>query len=470
MPRGRKSPLNLDGTSVCFVDPGADGRPTVCKVRARDDSPGGGVWQSKRFPVTSWNRDGEPVLPEAAETWARETRKTFIKGEATAGVVTFKNYADMVADKLKANQVTDQRVALVRAVGNALEAEGIRDMKSDAFPTRVETWLAGLKTGWCADPEAKNRHKSTRPLSPATRNKLLVICRQVTGLAVLRRKLAFDPLAEIERTDEGTFLKPVFSIGELRRMVSDEARDHNATERNALEVELTERVAAGVGRTDAIKALAAERGKHWCSIYNALSRPVEPDPWWLACVLLTYTGCRADESMHLRWEWIKWDERIITLKLADDYENKSDAERMIPLEPELYEILKPMMRPHGHILPPFIRAGSSGMRQIKKSADGEGAGDYTKALRLYLKRIGIDPGERTAHSLRHNYISLKLARADTNVERLRDDVGHADITTTTGYGKSAKLFRHQVDQWPDRTLWLRRPLPSAEQVGKAVVQ
>jgi integrase len=467
MPRGRKSPLNLDGTSVCYVDPGADGRLTVCKARAKDDA---GEWQSKRFPVTAWHRDGAPVLPEAAEIWARATRKTFIRGEATAGAVTFKGYADMVADNLSATGVTAQRVELVRSVGNALDAEGIRDMKADTFPTRVRTWLAGLKTGWFADPEAKNRRKTIKPLSAATRNKLLVICRQVTGLAVLRRKLAFDPLAEIKRSKEETYIKPLFTIDELRRMVSDEARDHNAAERRELEASISTRVQAGVGRTEAIKAISKDLGRHWCSIYNALARPVEPDPWWLACCLLTYTGARADEAMHLRWEWIRWDSRIITLKLADDFASKSDSERLIPLEPELAEILRPLAKPHGHILEPHVRAGSSGMRRVKTATDGEGAGDYSKALRLYLTRIGIDPGDRTAHSLRHCFISLKLARADTNVERLRKAVGHADFSTTMGYGRLSQMFEHEVDQWPDASLWLRRPLPTAEQAGKAVVR
>lgn len=466
MPRGRKSPLGIEGTGVSFRDPDATGRMTCAQVRAKDEH---GVWQVRRFAVTSWHRDGSPVLPEAGEAWARATRKTFVRGEATAGAASFKDYAEMVADNLATTGVTAQRVELVRAVGRALDAEGIRDMKAETFPTRVRTWLAGLKTGWCMPADAPNRRTTIKPLSPATRNKLLIICRQVTGLAVLRRKLAFDPLAEIKRAKEDTFIRPVFSIAELRRMVSNEARDHNASERRELEAAIAQHVQAGAGRTDAIKAVAAARGKHWCSIYNAMARPVEPDPWWLACCLMAYTGARADEAMHLRWEWIRWDERIITLKLAEDYDSKSDAERLIPLEPELADILRPMARPHGHILPPHIRAGSSGMRRFTSAADGTGARDYSKAMRLYLRRIGIDPGERTAHSLRHSFISVKLARADTNVERLRKAVGHADFSTTMGYGRLSQLYEHEVDQWPDASLWLRRSRPAAADHDRAVV-
>lgn len=457
MARGRKSPLGIEGTGVSYRDPDEKGRPTCAMVRAKDEA---GRWQVKRFAVTSWDRKtGAPVLPDAAEDWARSTRKDFVKGVAVAGAATFKDYADALVVNLRAAGVGEARLDLINNVADGLAAEGITDMKADGFPARVLSWITKLKAGWSQSEGDKNRRTTHPPLSAATRNKILVICRQVTGLAVKKRRLPYDPLDEIERFKERSTLKPLFSISELRQMVSDEARDHNLTERAALEAEIASRPEA---RTVAIKAIAKDRKVHWATIYNALRRPALPDPWWLACCLLVYTGCRADEATHLRWEWIRWDQRIITLKLADDYENKSDAERLIPLEPELYDILKPMMRPHGHILAPEIRAGGSGMKVGEKSAAGQGARDYTCALRLYLTRIGMDPKDRTAHSLRHCYITLKLARGDTNVERLRKVVGHADFSTTMGYGKLSQHYEHEVDQWPDGSLWLRRRVPAAQ--------
>jgi len=374
---------------------------------------------------------------------------------AVAGAALFKDYADALVVNLRAAGVGAARLALINNVAAGLASDGITDMKADSFPARVLAWITGLKAGWSQAEDAKNKRTTHPPLSAATRNKLLIICRQVTGLAVKKRRLPYDPLDEIERFKERSTLKPLFSITELRQMVSDEARGHNVAERAILEADIAGRPEE---RTQAIKSIAKLRGVHWTTIYNTLRRPAMPDPWWLACCLMVYTGCRADEAMHLRWEWIRWDQRIITLKLADDYESKSDTERLIPLEPELYDIIKPMMRPHGHILPPAIRAGGSGMKVGKKSAVGQGGRDYTCSLRLYLKRIGMDPKERTAHSLRHCYITMKLARADTNVERLRKAVGHADFSTTMGYGKLSQHYEHEVDQWPDGSLWLRRSL------------
>jgi len=460
---GRPSPLGIEGTALSFRDPDERGRPTVAMVRARDER---GAWQAKRFAVVSWRKDGTPIMPETARDWARETRKTFMKGQAVAAVATLQEHAGLLVENLEAAGVGEGRLNLIRAVSSGLLAEGITDMRSDAFPARVRKWIAGLRAGWSFAADARNRPKGDRPLSAATRNKLLIICRQVTGLAVRKRRLAFDPLGELPRFKETETIKALFSIAELRHLVGEDARNHAATELADLEAAIAKHAGQHEAKTATIKRLASARKVHWSTIYNALGRNPEPDPWWLACCLLVYTGCRAQEAMHLRWEWIRWEEGIITLKLAADYDQKTDSERLIPLEPELREILRPMAKPAGHILAPEIRAGGSGVRTRKESAKtGKGARDYTAALRRYLGRIGLEIGDRTAHSLRHTYITTKLARADTNVDRLRKAVGHADFSTTMGYGRWSQLYEAEVDRWPDSSLWLRRPVATARVVA-----
>jgi integrase len=457
---GRPSPLQIEGTGVSFRDPDEKGRPTVAMVRAKDER---GSWQCKRFAITSWHRDGAPVLPEQAKEWAKTTRKTFIKDQALATAATFQDFATLLGENLTAAGVTDGYVAIIKAISSALLAEGLADMRSDAFPTRIRTWLTGLKAGWSFAEDAKNKRKGSEPLSAATRNKLLGICRQVTGLAVKMRRLPFDPLDQLPRFREKDTLKPLFTLAELRHMVSDVARDTAINARAELERAIA---LQGGTRTEAVREIAKDRKVHWTSIYNALKRKPEQDPWWLAACLLVYTGCRAQEAMHLRWEWIKWDSRQITLKLADDYEQKTDSERIIPLEPELHAILEPMAKTFGHILPPEIRAGGSGMRKSEESAKtGKGAGDYTGALGRYLNRVGIDIADRTAHSLRHNYISMKIARDDQNLDKLRKAVGHAQISTTQHYSKLSQLFEAEVETWPDKWLWLRRSVPAVAKAG-----
>ena len=447
---GRRSPLGIEGTSVSYIDRDDRGRPTVALVKARDEI---GQYQGKRFTITSWSRTGAPVLPEEAISWARDTRKSFVREEAVARAGTFQEFAALLVANLEASGVSEGRLELIGAVAEGLAAAGISDMRSDAFPVRVRKWITGLETGWSLPANATNRRTICTPLSPATRNKLLTICRQVTGLALVKRRIPFDPLGELQRFKEPTFVKSTFTIEELRTMVGDESRDHAIRRRAELQAEVD---ALGKPRESAVKTVAKRRKVHSTTIYNAFARPIGPDPWWLACCILTYTGCRADEGMHLQWPWIKWDADVIHLKLTDDYDSKGDAERLIPLEPELKAILLPFAKPAGHILPPEIRAGGSGMRKQAASSEGKGAGDYTAALRRYLARIGVDPKDRTAHSLRHTFISIKLARADTNVERLRKAVGHADFSTTMGYGTTSQLYESEVDRWPDGRFWLRR--------------
>ncbi len=449
----RPSPLGIEGTGLSFRDRDKQGRLRTAMARAKDEN---GAWQVKRFPVTSWHRDGTPVLPESAKDWARATRKAFVKEEAVAVAATFQDFAALLAENLLAAGIAEERVAIIRAVARALAAEGITDMRRDTFAARVQAWLRDLKAGWSMADDAPNRRTNPGPLSPASRNKLLGMCRQVTGLAVRKRRLTHDPLAELKRFTQETTFKPLFTVTELRGMVSDEARNHAATELDRLEAAIASH---GGKRDAAIRAIAQECDCHWSSIYNALARTPEPDPWWLACCLLVYTGCRAQEAMHLRWDWIRWDARIITLKLADDYDSKTKTERNIPLEPELAAILNPLMKPAGHILPPEVRVGGSGVKKHAKAKNGKGARDYTEALRKYLHRIGMDAKDRTAHSLRHCYITMKIARADTNVDRLRKAVGHESFETTMGYGRQSQFYEAEVDQWPDSTLWLRRPLP-----------
>jgi integrase len=306
---------------------------------------------------------------------------------------------------------------------------------------------------------ARNAHKTRRKLSNGTKNKIRIVINQVCQLAVDKGRLARNPLGsdEFRPFESAKTLKPLFTINELRHMVSDKARDSTLAAKAEVEAEIESR---GGKRMEAVAAIAKARGCHWTTVYNILRRPDDVDPWWLACCLLAYTGCRADEGIHLRWEWINWDERIITLKLADDYQNKTDSERLIPMEPELADILRPLAKPHGHILEGHIRAGGSGIRVNKASKNGDGSKDYTNAFRLYLKRIGVDIKDRTAHSLRHCFITMKIAREDCNPDRLRKSVGHNKITTTLGYGEQSQRYQAEVDRWPNRSLWLRREMPS----------
>jgi integrase len=450
----RRSPLGIKGTSVWFSED-ANGKSTTAVVRAKDAN---GKYEARSFAISSWRRDGSPVIPPAAVEWAESRRTDFVRGTAVAGACSFPEMARALADNADSKGVSAERVQLIKAIASGLEREGITNMQSDAFASRVRRWVGSLTVNWAFAEDYRFRKLDDRPITAATQNKLLSIIHRVTRLAVLRRRLAFDPMAEVENFKTTKKLKALFTFEELARMVSDEARDHSAKAR--VELEAAIEAQPGATRGDRIRSLADARGIHWTTIYNRLKHPAGADPWWLPCCLLVYTGCRAQEALHLRWEWIKWDAKVISLKIHPDFDIKADTERQFPLEPELAEILRPIAKPAGWIISDdAIRAGGSGERYNKPKHAG--SRDYCDAFRRYLARIGMEAGDRTVHSTRHCFISAKIARQDMNLDRLRKAVGHADIKTTQGYSAQSQEFEAVVDRWPDSSLWLRREVPVA---------
>lgn len=453
----RVSPLGIDGTSVTYRDYDSNGRPGTAMVRARDER---GVYQTKRFKVTSWRRgEKTPILPEAAKDWAKETRKTFLAGTAVAGVATIQEFIEAVAVIAVSEKVKPERVQIMRKIGLRLADAGISDMKALTFAPRVRSWLDGLDTNWAYDEGYKFRRADPTPLADETKNRILDIIHKAVDLAVARRRLPFDPLIEMKRYRTSAKLKPLFTVDELRQLVSDDARFAAAAERERLQARLD---ATKLGRMAAVAQVAAEDGVHWTTIYNRLRREPEPDQWWLPCCLLAYTGARAQEGLHLRWEWINWEAGIITLKERDDYELKT-GERLIPLEPELRDILYPIRKSFGWIIDDkTIRDGGDCKPNPKT---GEIPRDYQRFFASYCGRIGVTIGDCTVHSLRHCFITMKIARADMNPDRLRKGVGHATIRTTLHYGSQSQEYEAVVDQWPDASLHLRRSV--AKQKSKA---
>ncbi len=453
----RKSPFGVKGTAVSFIRPDAKGRLTTAMVRARDSN---GKYQTKCFAVTSWHRDGTPMIPMDAKEWVEGTRRKFDLGLAVAGACSFQEMAAAQAAISTSEGVSPGRVRLFHVIAEGFEREGITNMQSETFAVRVRQWLESrtLNSHFAAD--FPYRRKVDRPLSPATKNRHMGMIRQVVRLAVIRRRLSHDPLVEMKPFKTLKRLKSLFSVDELSRMVSDEARFHASTEQARIAASIEQQ--DGANRVEQIRNLAKATGVHPTTIYNRLNRADGADPWWLPCCLLVYTGCRAQEALHLRWEWIRWESRVISLKIHPDFDIKADQERLIPLEPELADILHPIAKPAGWIVEDEnVRGGGSGMK--RRRGEGRGARDYCAAFRRYLIRIGMETKDRTTHRLRHCFTTMKIARADMNLDRLRKGIGHADLKTTQGYSSQSQEYEGIVDKWQDSSLWLRRPDPRLAQ-------
>lgn len=451
---GRRSPLGIDGVSVDWRY--EDGRATSIRIRVKDEA---NKYEGKVFQVVSWDREGKPRMPLEAERWAKSKRADFLSGRDIAGKCDFQSEAMLYAERLRADGKNPGYAKLVETVAGGLLVVGATDMKAKDFAVRVSKWLSGLKPNWAFAEDYQFRRTGGAPLSASTKLKYLTMIRAVVAQAVRGRRLAFDPLAELRRPKVDRKLKPIFTLKELRVIVSDDSKMN----RNRLRVQAIDEVKRAKGST---KKVAATLGVHVSTVHNRINSELIEDGWWLLACLLVYTGMRSGEAAHLQWEDILWRQDRIKLVLREGGTIKGRKERYVPLEPELVELLKPIAKTVGPIIEDeALRESGSVLLNRERKV---GSNDYTKGFRRYLARIGIDDAGRTVHSLRHSYISMKIARNDMNLDRLRKSVGHEDIKTTQGYSEASQMFEAEVDKWPDSTLWLRREFKAVDKAVKHV--
>lgn len=138
--------------------------------------------------------------------------------------------------------------------------------------------------------------------------------------------------------------------------------------------------------------------------------------------LLLFTGMRRGEILGLRWEDIDFEKKLITVNRAVSYTanqpivstpKSESGKRVIPLEDQLVELLKPL-KPAGYVI-----------------------GDDQPVTQMVARRIlrsinqRIDLYGATPHVFRHSYISA-LAEAGVDLKTIQKISGHANVSTTMG--------------------------------------
>lgn len=160
-------------------------------------------------------------------------------------------------------------------------------------------------------------------------------------------------------------------------------------------------------------ALAAEEERGWPPIVQAI--------WFLMM-----TGFRMEEALKLRWENIDLEKRRI--KLPDT--KTGEAVRVIGAG--AVEVLEQAQRFQMAFASPYVfpspRDRSQPIQNIRAT------------LRRACEAAGIPYGTKSGgvwvHGLRHNFGGMSAAITN-NALLVRDMMGHADLTTTSGYMKAA---------------------------------
>ncbi len=356
----------------------------------------------KRWWVRLWDRRTRRYsasqtfeTKEQARTWSIQQRADSARGLIQSGKQTL---ASIGADWLQESERSGKNKTHVnrgRVLLKQLADAGIKEVTSPHFSADLTNWLHAL-SAMPININGKVRRRKKLELSNATKNRLLCFVKAMIHLAMKRGRLAIDPLRGVALLPETLRIKPVFSVDELRILLQDQWRDQ---------------------------------------------------PYWLVFALLIYTGMRFGEAHHLRWEWVDFPSGIIVLRSHPDFSLKTHEERIVPLQPELAAILRPIAKKEGWIV------SDDGLRNASQKLSWA-------TFRRFLTCCGLRIDGRSPHSTRHTWISLMMATG-TNVLDVKEWAGHRQLTTTEGYARQRSIYRTTVTGWQPGILCLRNEAPSS---------
>jgi integrase len=166
------------------------------------------------------------------------------------------------------------------------------------------------------------------------------------------------------------------------------------------------------------------------------------DPYAIAALrLLIFTGCRRDEILTARWEWLDWDRRLLNLP-----DSKTGA-KTIYLSESAIEVVRGIARVPDN---PYIIAGRrAGKRWV----------NLRKVWVRIREKAGLpavrDNSGKTQpvrlHDLRHSYASL-LASGGASLPMIGALLGHANPTTTARYAHLAADPLRQLSELASASL------------------
>ena len=328
----------------------------------------------KSFP------DGEQGYQEA-RAWAEQMSKDIKLRKATATKFTLEDVGKKYVEHLELTKDDNKRhVDQVRqCVRLGIEA-GLGDILAEEFPSAVETWLRSLKT---------SRGKVA---SASLKNKFLGFIKSICVYARRRHGALLNRMDVVDPFKKPKAMKEVYSLEELRAMLSDAKRD---------------------------------------------------DPLYVYIALMIYLGFRPSECLSLRSEDVNIENETVRLR-HDAAGNKLQREALVPLQPELKDILveakfdtRPTLVPEVFVMRP--RADS-----------------LLRATRSYIESVGVAPRKMIRHAFRNSFASLHAA-IGTNFSMVLTFLNHSDVTVSNAYQSAAMAYRDGVKNWTkDGSFYLTR--------------
>jgi integrase len=165
----------------------------------------------------------------------------------------------------------------------------------------------------------------------------------------------------------------------------------------------------------------APRAYHWIRTRAEQERLLEvcKDPLRSILATLLLTGMRIDEVIHLQWEDVDLEHRIITIQRGRQGPPKGGRLRYVPINDSLLPVLRRWR---------LLCGTARGVVFPGQAGRPRAATSVSVPFKRALKRAGIETKLRV-HDLRHTYAS-HFVRDGGDIFRLSKYLGHASVHTT----------------------------------------
>ncbi len=335
---------------------------------------------------------------EEGLAWAKQQRRKFLTGDASAADKGWRKLADEYIEVLVAMPAAKKHIQQVRRVADSVHALGARDIGDEGFPKLVHRWLLNLKCYRTARwRDRKNGPESFPPASASTKDKFWNIAKAICKQAVQSGAMRYNPLAALKLPTVPEVHKEVFIVPELKMLVRPE---------------------------------------------------MEKDPWFMTAALGAYTGQRQTILRNMELSWFNFHTMYCTVP-ATCPGNKAKRTFRFPIQPELQQVIQLFTRKHRkHVgaLSGILKGG----RHIPKMTESSAG----RGFQRYCERAGVQAKGRGLHAFRHT-VAAMLTAMGLNSNLVMSYVDHSTPSTSRHYSKNADIMRADVRSWSEHAFKLR---------------
>ena len=166
------------------------------------------------------------------------------------------------------------------------------------------------------------------------------------------------------------------------------------------------------------------------SDFSALLKVIEDRDFRELVIAAISTGMRQGELLALRWDWIDFSRKVLTVKNTDDFLTKNRRSRVIPMTETLCKLLKGRKR----------NAVSETALVFHKNGKKLSRDFVSKTFKRYVVSAGVD-NRLHYHSLRHSFASW-LAIDGVSLYAIQKLLGHSSSNVTQIYSHLAPEQLH----------------------------